>query len=160
MRITPVLLKATATLGVATAAIVGANVSSNPVALAQACQALSVVDGAGTEVTKTVSPPGVLFIDSNWNTDFSVPSGVSYRYFEVTFTPESGESYDVDVNLKYSDDSIDQAYSVRDRVFTENEAVSIQAESRASSTPYQINLRVGGLNASGNTYTASVRGCR
>lgn len=160
MKFTPVGFGAAATLGATAAVMVGAMVSSNPAAMAQACQALPVVDGEGTEVTKTVSPPGVLLVDSNWNTDFSVPSGVSYRYFEVTFTPESGENYDVDVNLKYSDESTDQAYRVRDRVFAEDEAVSIRAESRANSTPYQINLRVGGLNASGNTYTASVRGCR
>lgn len=129
-------------------------------ASAQVCESLDVVGGEGTSVTKTVSPPGVLFIDDNWNTDFAVPNDESYRYFVVTFVPQSGESYDIDVHLKYPDDSLDTAYSVRNSIFPEGESVTIQAEARASSNPYQVNLRVGGLNAEGNTYSASVTGCR
>lgn len=156
MRLTATFSATSAMMGLAATVVVG----SSGAALAQACETLSLVGGEGTEVTKTVSPPGVLFVDSNWNTDFSVPTGRSYRYFEVTFLPESGENYDIDVNLKYADDSVDSAYSVRDSVFPERMPVTIQAESRTNSSPYQINLRIGGLNASGNTYTASVSGCR
>lgn len=129
-------------------------------ARAQACDALAVVGGEGTRVTKTVSLPGVLFVDSNWNTDFAIPNGTAYSYFDVAFVSESGESYDIDVNLKYSDESVDQSYSIRDRDFTEGEAVTIRAESRRRSSPYQVNLRIGGINAEGNTYTVAVSGCR
>jgi hypothetical protein len=127
---------------------------------AQSCEPLPVVNGSGYEVTKIVSPPGALLIDTNWNTDFAITENSSYDYFVVSFLPESGESYDIDVHLKYSDDSYDTAYSVRDTLFAEGETVRITAESRFSSTPYQVNLRIGGLNAEGNTYTASVMGCR
>ena len=127
-------------------------------ASAQTCTPLDVVGAQGTEVTKTVSLPGLLFIDSNWDTDFSV-SG-AYSYFVVNFLSDSGTSYDIDVFLKYPDDSVDSAYSTRNRSVVEGEPIAIQAESRISSSPYQVNLRVGGLNAEGNTYTASVVGCR
>jgi len=128
-------------------------------ASAQVCDPLEVVNGEGsTEVTKTVSPPGTLLLDTNWNTDFTVDE--SYDYFVVNFTSENGEMYDVDVNLKYPNDSTETEYSVRDEFFPGNETVTIQAEPRVGSTPYQVNLRVGGFDAEGNTYTASVVGCR
>ncbi|NER82910.1 MAG: hypothetical protein F6K42_25815, partial [Leptolyngbya sp. SIO1D8] len=116
-------------------------VSAIAPAFAQVCEALEVVGGEGTEVSKTVSPPGALFIDDNWNTDFAVTE--SYAYFLVNFLPESGESYDIDVHLKYPDDSIDSAYSVNNGTFPEGETETIRAESRRNSSPYQINLRVG-----------------
>lgn len=129
-------------------------------ASAQTCEPLDVVDGAGTEVTKTVSLPGTFLIDTNWNTDFVVAGNESYDYFVVNFLSEDGESYDMDVHLKYSDESVDTVYSVRDGIFPEGETMSVRATSRLDGDPYQVNLRVGGLNAEGNTYTASVLGCQ
>ncbi|MEM9908065.1 MAG: hypothetical protein AAF921_23885 [Cyanobacteria bacterium P01_D01_bin.44] len=126
---------------------------------AQSCTPLAIVGTSETEVTKTITPPGTLFSNTNWNTDFVVSDG-SYRYFVVNFLPQSGTLYDIDVHLKYPDESIDTAYSVREALFTEGEAVTINAESRVSSGPYQVNLRVGGLSSEGNTYTASIVGCR
>ncbi|MEM9162262.1 MAG: hypothetical protein AAGC54_04245 [Cyanobacteria bacterium P01_F01_bin.4] len=128
-------------------------------ATAQTCTPLAIVGTSATEVTKTVTPPGTLFSNTNWNTDFVV-SGGSYRYFVVNFLSQSGTTYDIDVHLKYPDESIDTAYSVREAPFTESEAITITAESRVSSDPYQVNLRVGGLSSEGNTYTASIMGCR
>ena len=129
-------------------------------ASAQVCRPLEAIGTEGTEVTKTVSPPSLLVTGDNWNTDFAVASGESYTHFIVNFLPQSGEIFDVDVNLKYSDDSIDAAYSTRDGVFPEGEPVTIRVESRVNNTPYQVNLRVGGLNAEGHTYRASISGCR
>lgn len=127
---------------------------------AQTCELLEVIGSGDTEVTKTVSLPGTFLLDTNWNTDFLVDGNQSYRYFVVNFLSESGESYDIDVHLKYSDDSVDTAYSIRGGTFPEGEPTTIEASSRLSGAPYQINLRVGGLTASGNTYTASAMGCR
>ncbi|MEM9091842.1 MAG: hypothetical protein AAGC93_24280 [Cyanobacteria bacterium P01_F01_bin.53] len=132
---------------------------SQPV-LAQTCERLDVVGGEGTEITKTVSPPDLLFFNNNWNTDFAMNSGRSYSYFVVDFISESGTTYNIDVFLKYPDDSVDRSYSVKERTVTEGEPIAIRAEARSSSDPYQVNLRVGGLNSGGNTYTASVSGCR
>lgn len=132
---------------------------SKPVT-AQTCEYLNVVGAEGTEVTKTVSLPGLLFINSNWDTDFVLNEGASYNYFVVNFLSESGTSYDIDVFLKYPDDSVDASYRVRERNVPEGEPITIRAESRVRSDPYQVNVRVGGFNAEGNTYTASVIGCR
>lgn len=148
--------KILAAFGVISTVLAGTAVS----AIAQTCEPLEVVGEEGTEVTKTVSVPGFLLIDTNWNTDFIVPSNESYDYFVVNFLPQDGESYDVDVHLKYPDDSMDTAYSVRDSFFPEEELVTIEAASRFASDPYQINIRIGGLNAEGNTYTTSVMGCQ
>lgn len=148
--------KTIAAFGLMVTAAVGAIMPAS----AQMCEPLEVIDGEGAEVTKTVSLPGALLIDTNWNTDFAVSSDASYDYFLVNFLAENGESYDVDVHLKYPDESVDTVYSVRDGSFPEDELIAIRADSRFSGNPYQVNLRVGGLNAEGNTYTASVMGCR
>lgn len=127
-------------------------------AAAQTCEKLDVIGGEGNEVTKTVSLPNLLFFNSNWNTDFVV--GRPYRYYIVDFMSDSGSTYNIDVFLKYPDESVDASYGVRERSVPEGEAIAIRAEPRVSSDPYQVNLRVGGLNSEGNTYTASVSGCR
>ncbi|NJM98534.1 MAG: hypothetical protein HC800_16445 [Phormidesmis sp. RL_2_1] len=130
----------------------------NPAA-AQTCTPLEVVAGGGdTEVTKTVTLPGLFFIDSNWDTDFAVNE--PYDYYVTTITSLRGNPYDIDVFLKYPDESFDSAYSTRDISLEQNEPLTITAESRITTDPYQINVRVGGLDAEGNSYTASVSGCR
>ena len=127
---------------------------------AQTCRSLGDVGSGETEVTKTVSTFGVLFIRSNWHTDFAVPGGTNFRYFVATILPIEGDTYDIDVNLKYSDDTIDQAYTVNNAVLTEGEPLHVRASSRSGDDPFQINVRVGGTQAEGNTYTVSVVGCR
>ena len=129
-------------------------------AYAQTCRALEDVGSGETEVTKTVSTFGMLFIRSNWHTDFAVPGGINFRYFVASILPIEGDTYDIDVNLKYSDDSVDQAYTVRNSVLTEGQPLRISASSRSGDNPFQINVRVGGTQAEGNTYTVSVLGCR
>ncbi|ASC73903.1 hypothetical protein XM38_048770 [Halomicronema hongdechloris C2206] len=129
-------------------------------AVAQSCTPLSVVGGEGAEVEKTVSPPSFLVTGNNWNTDFSVPSDTRFSRFIVNFVSQDGTVYDVDVNLKYSNDSVDTPYSVDSLTVMEADPVEIGVNARVGETPYQVNLRVGGIEAEGNTYRASVLGCR
>ncbi|MEL7054039.1 MAG: hypothetical protein AAFV85_27615 [Cyanobacteria bacterium J06634_6] len=136
---------------------IAALASFSQLAKAQSCTPLTVVDSEETEVTKTVSLPGILFTRSNWDTDFVV--GRPYNYFVVTFESLGGNPYDIDVFLKYPDGSFDASYHARERSIPANEPFTITAESRVSSDPYQVNLRVGGITSEGNTYTASVAGC-
>ena len=146
-----------AALGLTTAAM---NLAMGSPAQAQSCRSFEDVGGGGTEVTKTVSTFGVLFIRSNWHTDFAVPGGGNFQYFVATILPIEGDTYDIDVNLKYSDDTVDQAFTTRNMVLTEGEPLRIRASSRPGDNPFRINVRVGGTQAEGNTYTVSVVGCR
>ena len=127
---------------------------------AQTCRSFQDVGGGGVEVTKTVSTFGVLFIRSNWHTDFAVPGGANFQYFVATILPIEGDTYDIDVNLQYSDDTTDQAFTTSNMVLTEGEPFRIRASSRPGDNPFRINVRVGGTQAEGNTYTVSVVGCR
>ena len=128
-------------------------------AITQTCTPLEVVDGNGaTFVRKTVSLPGVLFVNSNWNTDFVVT--VPYSYYVATVVSHSGNPYDVQVFLKYPDGSADESYSIENFSIAPSEPLVITAEPRAFSDPFQVNVEVGGLNAEGNTYTTYVSGCR
>lgn len=146
-----------AVLGMTTAAL-GLGISSS--AQAQTCRALEDVGGGGVEVTKTVSTFGVLFIRSNWHTDFAVPGGGNFQYFVATILPQEGTTYDIDMNLKYSDDTTDEVFTTRNMVLTEGEPFRIRADSRRGDNPFRINVRVGGTQAEGNTYTVSVSACR
>lgn len=128
-------------------------------AIAQTCTPLEVVEGNGTtEVSKTVTLPGILFVDSNWNTDLAVT--IPYSYYVATVTSHSGNPYDIQVFLKYPDGTADESYSVDNISLFPEEPLRITAEPRARSNPFQVNLEIGGLNAEGNTYTAAVSGCR
>ncbi|MEO0538854.1 MAG: hypothetical protein AAF215_33970 [Cyanobacteria bacterium P01_A01_bin.123] len=129
-------------------------------AQAQSCVPLGVVEGESTEVTKVVSPPGLFVLQSNWNTDFIVPSNGNFTEFVATVVSTDGTIYDIDVNLKYSDNTVDMPYSRRSINLVENEPLEISVPSRVGENPFQVNLRVGGIEAEGNTYTASVMGCR
>ena len=141
---------------------VGAGISLTliaPAAIAQTCTPLTVAESTLTEVEKTVSPIGFLVTDTNWNTDFVVPSGATFSHYVATITALEGTTYDIDVNLKYSDNTVDQAYGVSETVLPVGEPRPIQVTPRVGDQPYQVNLRVGGLVAADNVYTASVAGC-
>lgn len=128
---------------------------------AQTCRPLNVVEGEGTEVTKIVSPIGTfLFVNTNWDTDFAVPSSSNFRSFVVSILPEEGEVYDIDVYYKYSDGTADQVYSMAGVVLTEGEPLRISEADRSNENPYQVNIRVGGVTSEGNRYTVSVQGCQ
>ncbi len=126
---------------------------------AETCYPLNVIGGSGTAVTKTVSPFSTLVTNNNWNTDFAVPSSRVFDSYEATIVPENNANYDVELNLKYSDNSSSASYK-KDRVeVMVGEPLKLIGSPRAQRGPYQINVFVGGLNAIGNTYTVSVVGC-
>ena len=134
----------------------------SPLALAQedTCTPLAVVGAPSqTEVSKKVSLPSFLVNTTNWNTDFVVPSDASYSHFLVTITPTLGTNYDLAVNLKYSDETVDGVYQEDGVTLNLNQPYVIEAPSRTNQTPYQVNILVGGPNSVENEYTASVMGC-
>ena len=125
---------------------------------AQSCTPLSVVGGNSTEVSKTVSPPSTGVTRSNWNTDFVVPSRQNFtRYIARVISPNGGE-YDVQVFLKYNNDTADQIFN-ETVALTEGNPLQVQGAGRAGATPYQVNVQVGGLQALGKPYTVSAFGC-
>jgi hypothetical protein len=78
------------------AGLLGA-IAEAPVNAAEKCQAFEAVGGNGTTQTKTVTPPSVPFVpfvpfvsfSNNWNTDFAVPGGRTFKRYLVTIKPES-----------------------------------------------------------------------
>lgn len=72
---------------------------------------------------------------SFWNTDFAVPSDASYSRFRVTITPTLGTNYDLAVNLKYSDDTVDGVYQEDGVMLPSNEPYVIEASARTGETP-------------------------
>lgn len=154
------LQKSLATGTIFTAAIAAVSLMPIMTAEAQTCVPLGIVEGESTEITKIVSPPGLFVLQNNWNTDFVVPSNGNFSEFVVTLVSNEGTTYDIDVNLKYNDNTVDTPFSRRSFTMVENEPFEISAPSRVGENPFQVNVRVGGLEAEGNSYTASVMGCR
>ena len=128
-------------------------------AQAETCYPLDVIGGDGTAVTKTVSPFSTLVTRNNWNTDFAVPSNRAFTSYEATIVTESSANYDVELNLKYSDNSSSAAYKKFPAEIVFGEPLKVIGSPRAQRDPYQVNVFVGGLNAIGKTYTVSVTGC-
>ncbi|NEP16831.1 MAG: hypothetical protein F6J97_07985 [Leptolyngbya sp. SIO4C1] len=130
----------------------------------QICESLAAVGSGRTAVTKTIdraiSFEQGISSDISRNTDFIVPSGGKYSAFVIGFLPEAGETYSLDIHLKYPDGSWDAAYSVHEANFAVGELVEITVKPRFSSRPYGVNLQVNSANARENTYTVSVWGCR
>ncbi len=127
-------------------------------AKAQTCTALPIVDGKGTLVEKSVSPPGTGITRNNWSTDFVVPSSQSFRRYVARIVPKNGGEYDLAMSLKYNNDTADKAF-IRTLNLAEGKPYTIQGASRNSATPYQVNVSVGGVRAIGNSYTVSMLGC-
>ncbi|NER28075.1 MAG: hypothetical protein F6J89_10685 [Symploca sp. SIO1C4] len=133
------------------------------------CTPLNVVGGEGTEVKKTSSPPTIpvplpgpfsTSIRHNWNTDWAVPGGQVFQKFVVTIVPHETGNYNIEVYLKYPDETADEIYDQNDVPLSVNQPLTLTAEPRSKMQPYQVNIEVGGLNAVDDTYTASVVGCR
>lgn len=77
----------------------------------------------------------------------------------ATITPKNGGVYSVLMNLKYPDDSVDTVF--KEKVdLTEGRPFTIRGTSRINERPYQVNLSIGGIEAVGNAYIASVTGCQ
>ncbi|MEX0268764.1 hypothetical protein AB3R30_06470 [Leptolyngbyaceae cyanobacterium UHCC 1019] len=130
----------------------------NVPAIAQTCTALPVVDGSGTLIQKSVSPPGTGITRNNWSTDFVVPSSRSFRRYVTRIVPKNGGEYDVAMSLKYNNDTADSVFT-RTLKLSEQKPYTIQGSARNSATPYQVNVSVGGLRAIGNAYTVLALGC-
>ncbi|NJP08078.1 MAG: hypothetical protein HC866_00220 [Leptolyngbyaceae cyanobacterium RU_5_1] len=138
-------------------AVVGAIVFAALPVSAQTCSGLKVVGGPGYQVQKKVSVPGAGPIARhNWNTDFSA-SG--YSSYVATITPLNEGLYSIQMNLKYQNDSVDKVFNEKIQL-RKGQTFKIRGSSRVSGSPYQVNLSVGGVEVVGNTYRASVTGCR
>jgi len=81
------------------------------IAQTPSCTPLNVIGGkGGTQVKKTISPPGLLVSRNNWNTDFAVPGGANYSKYKATIIADNLGEYNIEVYLKYSDKTSDQVY--------------------------------------------------
>lgn len=132
---------------------------SLPLSAATSCTPLKVVGGEGTQVKKTVSVPGLLVSRNNYNTDFEVTGGSLFQRFIVYVVPEDNANYNIAVFLKYSDGTKDQPYRNTSVKLKKGQPIKIFATPRLDNQPYQVNVKVGSLQSTGNTYTLSVAGC-
>jgi hypothetical protein len=128
--------------------------------LAQMCVPLDVVGGEGREISKTVSPPGMVLVKDNWNTDFIVASGYPSGQYVATITSKSNgkAKYNVKMFLKYNDGSLDKTFE-GDIELTPGQSRNLFGNPRVGQQPYQVNIRVGGVNALGYSYTLAVTSC-
>jgi len=125
----------------------------------EVCRLLEAV-GGGTEVTKTVSPGGTLFTGDNWNTDFVVPTDRFYDRFEVRVVPQNDANYSMNFYLKYPNNTADKFFSREATPMQRNQPVIAKANPRArTEQPFQVNVFVGGTEAIGTVYTATVLAC-
>lgn len=128
-------------------------------AQAQTCTPLTAVGSTSTEIEKTVSPPGTGVTQDNWNTDFVVPTDTSYSSYRVIVNPMSDGEFDIELYLKYPDDTADEEYSTTAYSLGADEIITLSAEPRLTEDPYQVNVQVGGILALGDTYTVAAYGC-
>ncbi|NCS33923.1 MAG: hypothetical protein GPJ14_06315 [Microcystis aeruginosa G11-01] len=126
---------------------------------AETCRPLNVVGGAGTKVTKRVSPPGTLLTQNNWNTDFAVPGGIVFSRYVATIMPDNDANFDIKLFLKYSDRTSSEFYNKTGVPVRANKPITLVGEPRSASAPSLVNVFVGGNSAIGNTYTVSVKAC-
>ena len=126
---------------------------------AQTCMPLKAIGSQGTQVKKSVSPPGFLVTRNNWNTDFAVPGGVAFRSFTATIIPSDSTKYDIAVYLKYSDKTTDKLYDQNSIQLAKGQPLRISGAPRTTSQPYEVNVKVSGLKKLDRTYTVSAVGC-
>ncbi|MEB3174694.1 MAG: hypothetical protein VKN60_05840 [Cyanobacteriota bacterium] len=135
-----------------------------------ACVPLSLVGGQGNEVNKTVSPPtipagplgmlGVNITNNDWNTDWSLSGqGKPFKTFLIRAESEDTNPFQIRAYLKYSDNTHDEVFNNASFTFTPSQPLEIKATPRPNQQPYQVNLFVAGVNALGQSYSASVVGC-
>lgn len=130
-------------------------------------QPLPLVGGDGSEVEKTPQNPPLpvpgpipgLRIRDNFNTDWEIPGGTAFDQLTVVIIPAESDDYDVEISLKYGDDSSDRIYNQSDTELVAGDPVVITVEPRDSLHPYQVNVRIGDESI-GNRYRATAIGCR
>jgi hypothetical protein len=154
------MIKQALALSLVTAGLTTATASTSQ---AQQCTPLQVVGTNQTSITKTVSPAAPIAlpgIRTNWNTDWVVPGDMDYDQFQARITTETGvEDLNVDMYLKYPDQTSDLVYNPGEVIITPGEPLTLSASSREGSSPYQVNMRIGDTDSEGTTYTATVYGC-
>ena len=126
---------------------------------AQSCIPIKIDGRDSNQVTNTISPPGTLVSGDNWDTNWSIPSEKSFRRFFLTFIPRDSAEYDVEVNLVYQDNTREQFYYQDALQLIAGQNLPVLIAPSSGQAPSQVSLVVGGLQAIGNTYTASVVGC-
>ena len=134
------------------------------------CEALSLVGGEGSEVTKEISPPGVNIplpgpasagTRNNWHTDWVISNSGAYQSYMVILMPRTNREYDVAMYLKYPDDTNQRFYREQRIDLTANEPITVEVTpERSDLAPYQVNTNIGGIQAVGARYTVAVAGCR
>ncbi|MEM9486554.1 MAG: hypothetical protein AAGA83_22995 [Cyanobacteria bacterium P01_F01_bin.116] len=130
-------------------------------------QPLPLVGGEGSEVEKTPQNPPLplpgpipgLRLRDNFNTDWEIPGGTNYEQFTIIVIPEESDDYDVEISLKYGDDTSDRLYNQGDIELIEGEPIVVSVEPRETLHPYQVNVRIGDESI-GNRYRATALGCR
>lgn len=125
---------------------------------AQTCAPLRIAEGTGTQVEKSVSIPATGVTKSNWNTDFVVPSTQRFSRYVAEIVPQNGGEYEIQMFLKYNNETADKVYDQTIKL-QQGKPFTIPGTPRTNAIPYQVNLKVGGVQAVGNSYTASVSGC-
>ncbi|WP_124971435.1 hypothetical protein [Aphanothece sacrum] len=129
----------------------------------KACTAFPVIGAKGTEVTKTVSQPGIpgpfgLRINNNWNTDFAVVPLKKYKRYIVNFKAHDSAEYRIRAFLKYNDNTSDNFHD-KQLGFSSGQTLEIVGSPRTDTIPFQVNVFVGEPISLGRTYTISVQGC-
>ena len=134
------------------------------------CEALSLVGGEGSEVSKEISPPGVNIplpgpasagTRNNWHTDWIVPGDQAYQSYMVLFMTHTEREYDVAMYLKYPDDTNERFYREQRVELPANQLITVEVTpERTDLPPYQLNTNIGGIQAIGARYTVAVAGCR
>jgi hypothetical protein len=136
-----------------------------PLSASETCVPIPLIGGQGNQVTKTVSQPtvpsvfGVDITRNNWNTDWAVPSDRSWQKFVATISSDEGGSFDIQMYLKYSDQTTGQFFNQQDVRIDPGKPLTITATPEPNDEPYQVNLFIGGINHFGKTYTVTVVGC-
>ncbi|HEY9881109.1 MAG TPA: hypothetical protein V6D29_21795 [Leptolyngbyaceae cyanobacterium] len=88
--------------------------STSAQAQSSQCVPLQVVGADQTEINKTVSTAAAGIIPgirTNWDTDWAVPGGEDFSQFRANIVSEAGgDAVDVDMYLKYSDQTVEHVY--------------------------------------------------
>ena len=127
---------------------------------AESCIPLSLIGGKGHVVEKTVTIPAIPGIFAhNWNTDWSIPNHSKFRNYKAVVVSDAGGVFDVKMYLKYSDETADPFYEQSNLKLSASELLKVEMIGRRREQPYQVNLLVGGVKASGKQYRASVYAC-
>ncbi len=129
-------------------------------------QPLPLVGGEGSEVEKTPQNPPLplpgpipgLRLRDNFNTDWEIPGGTTYEQFIVVVVPEESDDYDIEISLKYGDDTSDRLYNESAVDLVQGEPVVLTVDPREALHPYQVNVRIGDESI-GNRYRATAIGC-